>query len=214
MTRSKCERLSLVLMAVCALVGCNREPAVSQTSQPKDTSTATMPAAQAKPTLPTDHPPVQPGTAMPGMDQAAVHLELAWTAPPAWREDKTQRPMREATFTVGEGEKAAEVVVTRLGGQFGDMAANINRWRGQVGAEPLADATTAPARDVKSSAGDVKVYTMEGPAKGMMVGMLKQGESTWFLKLVGDKTTVTQNVPAFDQFLQSIRIVNVTAGDK
>lgn len=200
----KRESLNLVLITICALAGCDREPAVSQTSQPKDTSTATTPAVQAKPSD-------QPGM---GMDQAAAQAGLTWSAPGAWHEDKTPRPMREATFTVGEGDKAAELAVTRLSGQFGDMASNINRWRGQVGLEAVADAATVPSRDVKSAAGDVKVYTMEGPAKSITVGMLKQGESTWFFKLVGDKTTVAQNVTAFDQFLQSLRTVNVTAGDK
>lgn len=204
MTTPKREKLSLVLVMICALAGCDREPAVSQTSQPKDTSTATTPAVQAQPLA-------QPGMAM---DRAAAQPRLAWSAPAAWREDKTERQMREATFTMGEGDKAAEFSVVRLGGQFGDMASNINRWRGQVGLEPLADAATMPSRDVKSPAGDVKVYTMDGSAKSMMVGMLKQSESTWFFKLVGDKATVTQNAPAFDQFLQSLRTVNVTAGDK
>ena len=148
------------------------------------------------------------------MDHGDIQPELTWSVPAAWHQDKTPRPMREATFTVGEGEQAGEIAVTRLSGQFGDMAANINRWRGQVGLEPVADAAAVPSRDVKCPAGDVKVYTMEGSAKSLVVGMLKRGDTTWFFKLLGDKSTVTQNVPAFDQFLQSVRTVNVTAGDK
>ncbi len=212
MRRSKRERLLLVVAALCALAGCNREPGVVQTSQPKDTAKVAATPAPTTTPLPAGHPAVQPGAAMPGMDQAAALPELVWSAPAAWREDKTPRMMREATFQVGEGEKAAEIVVTRLGGQFGDMVSNINRWRGQVGLEPVTDMATTVPRDVKSPAGDVKVYTMDGPAKSIMVGMLKQGESTWFFKMVGDKATVTQNAPAFDQFLQSVR--TVTAGDK
>lgn len=217
MTTSKRAGLSLVLVAVCALAGCDREPAVSQTKQPKDTSTAVLPQAQPaqnNPQLPPDHPPVQPGAQMPGMDQVASGPVMSWTAPTSWRLDKTPRPMREATFLIGEGEKSAELVITRLGGQFGEFSANVNRWRGQVGAEPLADAGSVPARDVKSPAGDLKVYEMEGPAKKMLVGILNQGDVNWFFKLAGDKGIVSENAQAFDQFLQSLRTVNETAGDK
>ena len=212
MIRSKRERLLLVLAALCALAGCNREPGVVQTSQPKEAATAAAAPAPTTMPLPAGHPAVQPGAATPGMDQAAALPELAWSAPAGWREDKTPRMMREATFQVGAGDKAAEIVVTRLGAQFGDMVSNINRWRAQVGLEAVTDIATTVSRDVKSPAGDVKVYTMDGPAQSMMVGILKQGESNWFFKMVGDKATVTQNGPAFDQFLQSVR--NVTAGDK
>lgn len=212
MTTSTSARLSLALVVLCALAGCEREPGVAQSSQPKDTSAAKVAQTSGNPSMPAGHSAVQPGTTMPAMDQAAVQSDVAWLAPAGWREDKTPRPMREATFQVGEGDKAAEVVVTRLGGQFGDMPSNINRWRGQVDLGPLADATTVTARDVKSPAGDVKVYSMEGPTKAITVGMLKQGDFTWFFKLVGDKGTVTQNTSTFDQFLQSLRIVS--AGDK
>jgi hypothetical protein len=206
------KKLTLVLTVVCALTGCDREPGVAQSSQPKDTSVATVPPAPTRLPIPGDHPPVQPGTTMPAMGQPAAEAGLAWSTPAAWREDKTPRPMREATLVVEEGEKAAEVVVTRLGGQYGGFAANMNRWRGQVGLEPLDDVMTVGGRDIKSGAGDLKVYTIAGPTKGMVVGVLERGDFTWFFKLVGDKGTVTQNVPAFDQFLQSLRIM--TAGDK
>lgn len=200
-------RVSVAAAAIFALVGCDREPAVTQTSQPKDSTVATapqMPQGAGNPQLPPDHPPVTPGMQMPGMGEAKAP-GIAYTVPAGWKEDRTPRPMREATLLIGEGDKGAELVVTRLSGQFGEFGANINRWRGQVGLGATDDAGKIASRDVKSSAGELKVYELEGPTKKMLVGILKQGDATWFFKLTGDKATVTQNTAAFDQFLQSLR---------
>lgn len=160
-----------------ALGGCNKEEVtVTPYKQAKESREATMPAAK---------------------QMADTHAEegggLVWVLPDGWKEDPTPRPMREATLIAAEGEDGAQVIVTRLGGSYGDFSANVNRWRGQVGLEPLADASTVKPELMETPAGQVKLLKMEGADKGQLVAMLEQGESTWFFRLTGGKAAVAAN---------------------
>ena len=63
-----------------------------------------------------------------------------WTLPEGWVQDEEQSgSIRFATLQTGTGPEAAELSVTRLGaGQ--PLGANVNRWRGQLGLPPIAEA--------------------------------------------------------------------------
>src|ERR671910_905259 len=59
---------------------------------------------------------------------------IRWTAPAGWKTEAA-RPMRAATYTIpaAAGGGTAECVVNYFGpGQGGSVAANVERWRGQV----------------------------------------------------------------------------------
>src|ERR671912_2758201 len=78
-------------------------------------------------------------TTLLALSAASVFAESAagvrWTAPAAWKAEAA-RPMRAATYSIPNvaGESGtAECVVNYFGpGQGGDVAANMERWRGQV----------------------------------------------------------------------------------
>jgi hypothetical protein len=60
-----------------------------------------------------------------------------WTLPETWRAGD-ERPMRFATLYTGPGEDAAELAISSLpSGQ--PLAANVNRWRNQLGLAPLSE---------------------------------------------------------------------------
>jgi hypothetical protein len=61
----------------------------------------------------------------------------SWTLPAGWREVGAQGKDRVATFRMKKSETAVELAVTRFGGTLID---NINRWRGQAGADPITEA--------------------------------------------------------------------------
>jgi hypothetical protein len=60
-----------------------------------------------------------------------------WTVPAGWREVGTQTRDRIATFVMKKSETPVELAVTQIGGKLLD---NINRWRGQAGADPITEA--------------------------------------------------------------------------
>ncbi len=55
--------------------------------------------------------------------------------------------MRLATYMVPSDAGDQEVAVTRFPGQVGGVLANINRWRGQMGLQPIADEDLADNTD-------------------------------------------------------------------
>ena len=108
-------------------------------------------------TLPPNHPPLDgsAGSGMPASPgaEAAGGAPLAWTVPAGWTQGP-DRPMRLVTFACtpeggaaaaqpGSPEGSVECYVAELGGMGGGVAANFNRWRGQLGQPPLKDADIA-----------------------------------------------------------------------
>lgn len=167
-----------------AAIGCDKEPTVETAKEPK-------PATESKP------------SAMPMKLDQAVEQRLTWKVPAGWKEDATPRMMREATLLT-EGEPPAEVVVTRLGGNFGEIGANINRWRGQVGLEPLADASTVVPELLKTPVGDAKWIKIQGPENSSLIAIVPQGQANWFFRLTGSTKTVTANEAKFKDLLASL----------
>ncbi len=80
-----------------------------------------------------------PHAAVPAAE--AAEFPFAWTAPEGWRPAE-ERPMRVVTFAAGPNQEA-ECYVTILGQGGGGAAANINRWREQMGQPPLTEAEVA-----------------------------------------------------------------------
>ncbi len=70
-------------------------------------------------------------------DGAFSPAQLRWDKPPAWR-DADERPMRLATF-IPENAPNTECAISVLAGEAGGVAANINRWRGQIGLDPVSE---------------------------------------------------------------------------
>lgn len=179
-----CTALALVLFAAAA---CDQDPKVSQYTQKKEATEATMPSATAS------------STGAP-----AEAAGVTWKLPDGWKDDPTPHQMREATFIVGDG--SAEVIVSRLGAQFGDLTSNVNRWRAQIGLAPVEDASSLNIRKAQTPAGEAQVIKLEGDQKSTIVAIVKQNDSSWFFRLTGAKSTVADNEKKMDEFLQTLKL--------
>lgn len=132
---------------------------------------------------------------------------LTWKGPAHWQE-KPASGMRKGTFTIpGEGG-AAELAITAFPGDVGGEAANVNRWRGQLGLQPLP-----PDEAVRSierlDANGVKIGAVEmvgtgASAKRVLAAMVSHGGSTWFFKLEGPDALVAKEKAAFRDFVKTI----------
>jgi len=145
-----------------------------------------------------------PVAGSPSVAQATVAAQLHFATPEGWQVDPTPRAMREATLLVGTGEKSAEVVVTKLSGTFGDFGNNINRWRGQIGLDPLADPSSVSPRVLATPVGEAKLVKLEAADKASVIAMVKQGEHTWFFRLTGERSTVNENEAKLEHLLASL----------
>ena len=163
------------------------------------------PAAAAA-ARPPGQPPKQSGDAPTGKSPSLPPLPFEFTTPEGWSR-KSAGPMRLAEFEVRNGAQRVTISVSTAGG---DMLANVNRWRGQIGLQPLM-AAELPDSLRKIKVGNLKGDYAElvGPANseapqtilGVVVKALGQ---QWFFKLQGDANLGKQEQPRFEQFVQSI----------
>jgi uncharacterized protein (TIGR03067 family) len=117
-----------------------------------------------------------------------------------------------ARFQIGEGDRVVSVTVTGLKGGGGGLAANINRWRMQIGLESL------PEKDALAAAESIKVdglpgYSVDltGPsvtgkgARRILATVVTHGDLTWYFKLDGPSSLAATQKSAFAAFLKSVR---------
>ena len=62
---------------------------------------------------------------------------VTWDLPAAWQREPNRDRLRYATFRAGPN--ALEVRVYAFGPESGDLLANVNRWRGQIGLAKIAE---------------------------------------------------------------------------
>ena len=190
-----------------SLVACDKSEPQSYQA-PKDT-TAPVDQMQMSPA----HPPM-PSSQNPS---APVGDSLAqgplWSLPAGWIQDPTPRSMRVATFFTAASEPRAEIALTTFPGDVGGTLANINRWRGQMGLDPIAAEDQQPMQKSTISNMPAIVLQLNGaetvPAekRSMLVAQLRQSnpDQTWFIKMIGSSELVAQQEKAFLQFIQSFQ---------
>jgi len=137
-----------------------------------------------------------------------------WTIPPDWKQIDPG-PMLSAKFSITGSDGSAEVNILSSGMDSG-LAANVNRWRGQLGLPPVAqeDEFSKMVSLIDAGGGKAQVVDLSGtdsktgkPAR--LIGVVvPQNVQTWFYKLMGDPDIVAQQKDAFIQFVQSAKYPN------
>jgi len=158
--------------------------------------------------------PERPPAGREPAEEANGKAPFEYTMPNGWTvvPDKGGAIRPVAAFQVVEGNQEATITVTRLAGQSGSIAMNVNRWRGQV------DLPEASPEDLKR---DVQEFTVAGnrspyvdllgPKTGgrgpqrMLAAAVSQGDSTWYFKILGPADLIGRQKPAFEAFMSSVR---------
>jgi len=167
-------RPALLTILLLAAAGCGRQEEARHYRAPKDptwrTLGAIMPAGGTtwffKLAAPADR--VDPIKAevlkfFGTLRAEAEGGQVRWTAPAGWVEEKGNA-QREATLKFGAEEPKFEVSVSRLQGDGGGLLANVNRWRDQLGLEPISEpALAAVAKKLDGAVSDVWVVDLRGP---------------------------------------------------
>jgi hypothetical protein len=195
---------TLAALAVLA-AGCNRDGVKVYHVENTDTSTPPPPAAAAPAAMPATMP-----SGLPVPDTSTLP-KLKYTVPDGWQE-KTPTEMRVASFGISENGKDADMSVIPLGGMAGGDLANVNRWRGQVGLDALADADLQKLAEKVEIAGQpADLYDMAGTAERIVGVIFHNGDATWFFKMTGDPDLVEKQKPAFVSFLKSFQFGGLAA---
>jgi len=212
--RQSVRRLMRLLPVLLLASGCHRDD-VKVYRIAKDQDQSSQPAAPAlstdspNPKLPAGHPDI---STLPGApSSASAPAQLTWKTPAGWTEAPPS-DMRVASFKVtGAAGKQADVSVIPLPGMAGTDAANVNRWRGQVGQPVMTDdELQKAAENIEAGGQPAQLYDIAGknPSGGgaeRILGVIQHRDGTaWFYKMTGDADLVEQQKPAFVEFLKSL----------
>jgi hypothetical protein len=142
-----------------------------------------------------------------------------FTAPSDWRA-LPAGGLRKAAYAVGDEQHGALFTLINFpaveGPMISDPLQNVNRWRGEVGLEPVKADELPKVTESIDVDGTSAMYVPAIPdaAKSQantaeLAAMIKNGDQMWFLKLKGDRDVVVAQEAAFKNFLKSLRF----AGD-
>ena len=171
---------------------------------PAAVSAMDMPA-----TMPPGHPAIGDMTTPAAAAGPISHEgQPNWKVPAGWQEVAAGQFLIAKFNLTGDAGATAAVNVSMSAGDGGGLAANVNRWRGQLGLAPVTDVTTSP---LDITGGKAQLVELSGtnpqtsqPAQ--LVGvMVSQAGQTWFYKLMGDAKVVAAQKAAFTQFVQSAK---------
>jgi hypothetical protein len=175
-----------------------------------------------EPNLPTGHPPID-GTSEPPAGVApptknASHSVPTFTAPSTWKQIAATPPYR-VELSVVDGQRQAHVKLIDFrasdGPMMADPLANINRWRGEVGLEPLAKDGLAKASETIEIDGQPATFAAMVPdaakseqskvVQATLAAIARRGDQVWFIKLMGDRDLVAARKDEFKTFLKTIK---------
>jgi len=184
--------LFLAPLSLCALSSCKDEEI--RTYRVATDSTAETPAPSA----------VEP---MPKESENAAQ-SVVWQVPGDWKPEKAGQFVT-AAYALPNGGR---VTVSKLGGDGGGLAANLNRWRGQVGLKPLAAKEVAgqPLK-IADSQEEMQLFNLTSAdsaadAEGILAGVLPLKTETWYFKFTGPVGILRKTEGVFAEFLRSVRI--------
>jgi len=213
MTLPRATLLSLGLSILLIAAGC-RDREITAYRAPKDPPPANAAPAAAESTnnLPPGHPAIgsvatdnQGGAMTATAVPTAGGSDLTWTAPAGWQ-PKALGAMRKGSYTVAVGGVEADLSITAFPGATGGLEANLNRWRGQVGLEPLPPDEVANGTEKFSANGlEFVVADYAGGGKRLLGAIVPFGGNSWFFKLTGPDAMVEAQKPAFREFLQTVK---------
>ena len=190
--------LLVISTAFCLIVSCKKEPASvpvfeNQVKSP-DTTEVEVSEVSLK------------GSTAPTEINNAVTGPYSWKLPKEWAAQPASG-MRLATIVIPQSEgDNLSASVTEFGGS---LAGNINRWRGQIGLNPLEEAKVAESLErVETKLGYGYIALLINPdsvKKAMLAAIIPRpsGRSI-FLKINGPAQSLKEIIDDFRVFTQSV----------
>lgn len=151
------------------------------------------------------------GTNSPQAPHAGSMTETAsapygWILPEGWS-DQPASGMRLATVIIPISDNTLNASITEFGG---DLAGNVNRWRGQVGLPSLPEAEILSSLEkVETSLGLGYIVTLINPAsptKAMLAAIIPRPSGTSvFIKVTGTSDELKLIAEPFRAFTKSFK---------
>jgi hypothetical protein len=142
--------------------------------------------------------PAPPG----GGDGGAGRLH--WSAPPGWQRGDAAS-MRLVTYHPG-GDRDVQAYVVILAGEAGGVAANFDRWLGQVGRPPMTAAERERLPRIRLLAADVPLLEAYGAEQGVLGVAGRLGDDSLFVKMTGPNDGLRAARESFVAFCRSLAV--------
>ena len=159
------------------------------------------------------HPTGRPAPGGPGGGApAAGGPGFSYTKPENWQPGRTSS-IRRAAFTVRDGGHEVEITVFKL--PASGLLANVSRWAGQIGMEPLTGETQLAEVVSDLPVGDqvAKFVELVGTEKRVTLAAIlpdrQEPQMAWFFKLsgpAGSAPLAQREKAKFRQFVQSVQL--------
>ncbi|MCW5552612.1 MAG: hypothetical protein KIS67_10705 [Verrucomicrobiae bacterium] len=193
---------AVALSSLVMLSGCGRdEIKVYKVAKESPDAMAAAHAAHGRGQMPPGHP-----------DISAATPKIQYALPSGW-EERPASAMRSASFSIpGKDGQAADVSVIPLP-TTGQEVELVNMWRAQMQLPSVGEseaANLAQAATIGGETGRLFEMASEGPILDdklhgrMLVAVLTRGATSWFFKMAGEDSQVTEQKPAFVEFLKSV----------
>jgi hypothetical protein len=148
---------------------------------------------------------------------------LNFQAPADWK-SVTPEPMRQAQMRIDPvkgDEHPAELTVFAFPGGGGGIAANIDRWsrmfRDKDGNNPKAEISQVKGKNCEITRVELSGHYFppsfpgrpaqpDRPGSRLLGAIVIEGDTGYFLRLIGPDKTVTSVKPAFDKLLTTVKI--------
>lgn len=141
-----------------------------------------------------DGPPAPPSVPLP-----------SWSVPDLWVEQDPGN-MQRALFIVSADDQTARISVSAFPGDAGGLLANLNRWRGQIGLEPIDESGLEDLIEPITLAGGQGILTeMVNEDQALVAAITSHDGMAWFFKLDGPTSLVESQREAFLGFVRSVR---------
>jgi hypothetical protein len=165
--------------------------------------------------VPSGHPAIGPAASPSGPSspsaETGISSDLKYEVPAGWQQGKTDA-MRKAAFTVQEGSRSVSItIVVTEGAMAADLAANVNRWRGQVGLPPVdKDEVAASVKPIQvgDAAGSfIEIVGPKEPApqKAVYGASAPRDGKVWSVTMRGDPELAARELERFQAFVKSIQ---------
>lgn len=158
--------------------------------------------------LPPGHPAIGDMNGMTAAGPASTGGQPSWQVPSDWQAAAAGQFLVAKFQLAGAGGATAEVNVSTAGGDGGGVAANVNRWRGQLGLPQVTefDTTTYAVAGGEAQFVDLSGKDAQTGKATELVGVIvTQPGQTWFYKLMGNPALVAAQKNAFTQFVTTAK---------
>jgi hypothetical protein len=158
--------------------------------------------------LPAGHPDISTMPVDTPPSASSSEGKPKWKAPSGWKEVPGGQFL-VAKFTIaGEGNAQAAVNISSSAGNGGGVAANVNRWRKQLGLNELTGDEIAKSIQTINDVTFVEMTGTDarsGQAAALVGAIVLRPGQAWFYKLMGDAVVVAGQKDAFTKFVQEVK---------